>query len=103
MLGNRINFNFKVLSLAGNKILSISTIVLVNQIIWAPLFNCYFFGMQCLLSGGTVEDTWERIKRTVPQSWINSCKLWPAVTAFSFWKVLPQYRSVFAGKFGGGE
>jgi len=28
---------------------------------------------------------------------INSCKLWPAVTAFSFSFIDAQYRSIFAG------
>ena len=28
---------------------------------------------------------------------INSCKLWPAVTAFSFTFIDAQYRSIFAG------
>lgn len=41
--------------------------------------------------------TWDHIKRTVPTSAINSCKLWPAVTAFSFTFINAQYRSIFAG------
>ena len=53
--------------------------------------------MQSLLSGDGVEAAWERIKHTVPISWYNSCKIWPAVTAFSFTFVQPQHRSVFAG------
>lgn len=28
---------------------------------------------------------------------LNSCKLWPAVTAFSFTFIDAQYRSIFAG------
>lgn len=44
-----------------------------------------------------MDEVWERMKRTVPTSMINSCKLWPAVTAFSFTFIDPQYRSVFAG------
>lgn len=35
--------------------------------------------------------------RTVPISFVNSCKLWPAVTAFNFTYILPQYRALFAG------
>ena len=53
--------------------------------------------MQSLLSGDSFLDAWERIKRTVPTSFINSCKLWPAVTAFNFTYILPQYRALFAG------
>lgn len=37
------------------------------------------------------------MQRTVPTSMINSLKLWPAVTAFSFTFIDAQYRSIFAG------
>lgn len=80
-----------------SKLLSLATKVVVNQIVFTPVFNSYFFGMQSLLSGDSFTDAWERIKRTVPSSFINSCKLWPAVTAFNFTYVLPQYRALFAG------
>ena len=36
----------------------------------------------------------------MPPSVINSCKLWPAVTAFSFAYVNPQYRVAPAGGLG---
>jgi protein Mpv17 len=71
--------------------------VLVNQALFTPLFNSYFFGMQSLLSGATVPEIIERIKNTVPTSWINSCKVWPMVTAFSFTYIPIQYRSIFGG------
>lgn len=80
-----------------SKFLSLATKVVVNQIVFTPVFNSYFFGMQSLLSGDSFADAWERIKRTVPSSFVNSCKLWPAVTAFNFTYVLPQYRALFAG------
>lgn len=80
-----------------SKLLSLATKVVVNQIVFTPVFNSYFFGMQSLLSGDSFADAWERIKRTVPSSFVNSCKLWPAVTAFNFTYVLPQYRALFAG------
>ncbi|PBP27237.1 hypothetical protein BUE80_DR001877 [Diplocarpon rosae] len=88
-LGNNFNYASKTLSLA--------TKVTVNQLCFTPIFNSYFFGMQSLLSGDILPDVWERIKRTVPTSMINSCKLWPAVTAFSFTFIDAQYRSIFAG------
>jgi protein Mpv17 len=53
--------------------------------------------MQSLLSGATFPEIVERIKNTVPTSWINSCKLWPVVTAFSFTYIPIQYRSIFGG------
>lgn len=79
-------------------ILSLATKIIVNQLVFAPTFNTYFFSMQSLLSGASVAEAWERIKNTVPQSFINSWKLWPAVTAFSFTFVSPQYRFLFAGE-----
>jgi protein Mpv17 len=88
-LGNNFNYSSKILSLA--------TKVTVNQICFTPIFNTYFFGMQSLLSGDTLPEVWDRITRTVPISMINSCKLWPAFTAFSFTFITPQYRSIFAG------
>lgn len=88
-LGQAFNYPSKTLSLA--------TKVLVNQIIFSPAFNSYFFGMQALLSGHSFGETWDHIKRTVPISLVNSWKLWPAVTAFSFTFVKAQYRALFAG------
>ena len=80
-----------------SKVLSLATKVVVNQIVFTPVFNSYFFGMQSLLSGDGFANAWERIKRTVPTSFVNSCKLWPAVTAFNFTYIVPQYRALFAG------
>ena len=53
--------------------------------------------MQAALAGENVEAIWERVKHTVPVSFVNSCKLWPAVTAFSFAFIPLEYRSLFAG------
>ena len=69
----------------------------MNQLCFTPIFNSYFFGMQAFLVGDTLPEVWERIRRTVPVSFVNSMKLWPAVTAFSFTFVPIEYRSVFAG------
>jgi protein Mpv17 len=88
-LGNHFNYT--------SKILSLTTKVTVNQLAFTPIFNSYFFGMQSFLSGDSLPEVWERIRRTVPVSFVNSCKLWPAVTAFSFTFIDPQYRSIFAG------
>ncbi|MCJ1330735.1 hypothetical protein MMC10_007421 [Thelotrema lepadinum] len=85
------SFNFP------SKIVSIAVKVAVNQAVFAPTFNTYYFSMQALLSGATLEETWERVKGTVPTSVLNSFKLWPAVTAFNFTFVPMEYRAVFAG------
>ena len=88
-LGSHFNYS--------SKILSLTTKVVVNQLVFAPVFISYFFGMQSFLSGGSLPEIWERIQRTVPISFVNSCKLWPAATAFSFTFIGPQYRNIFAG------
>lgn len=81
----------------SSKLLSLTTKVLVNQIVFTPIFNSYFFGMQSALTGASFTEVIERIRHTVPVSWVNSCKIWPAVTAFSFTFVPVQFRSIFAG------
>ncbi|KAH6855963.1 hypothetical protein B0I37DRAFT_389369 [Chaetomium sp. MPI-CAGE-AT-0009] len=85
------SFNYR------SRLLSLATKVVVNQICFTPVFNTYFFGMQALLSGATLPETWERITKTVPVSCLNSCKLWPAVTAFTFAFLPLEYRPVFGG------
>lgn len=87
------NFNYT------SKLLSIATKIVVNQAIFTPCFNSYFFGMQAFLAGDTVAECWERIKKTVPTSMKNSIKLWPLVTAINFTFIPIEYRSVFAGTF----
>ncbi|KAK3366502.1 hypothetical protein B0H63DRAFT_498190 [Podospora didyma] len=86
-----ISFNYP------SRLLSLATKVIVNQLWFTPIFNTYFFGMQALLAGENLGEIWTRIKRTVPTSFLNSCKLWPAVTAFSFTFIPLEYRSLFAG------
>ncbi|KAJ5664459.1 hypothetical protein N7507_005190 [Penicillium longicatenatum] len=85
------NFNF------SSKLLSILTKVTVQQIVFTPVFNTYFFSVHSLLAGATFEETWERLKKALPVSISNSVKLWPAVTAFSFMYVPPEFRNVFSG------
>lgn len=85
--------NFNYASKTGSIVLK----VLINQVVFTPIFNSYFFGMQSALSGASVPDIVERIKRTVPTSWKNSWKIWPAVTAFSFAFIRVELRGLFAG------
>lgn len=67
--------------------------------VFTPVFNTYFFGMQAILTGEQPSGVITRVKATVPVSIVNSLKLWPAVTAFSFWFIMPQYRFMFSGIF----
>ncbi|BDD64343.1 hypothetical protein MAP00_009170 [Monascus purpureus] len=85
------NFNY------ASKYLSLLTKVFVSQMIYTPIFNAYFFAAQSLLAGAGLMETYERLKVALPQSIRNSVKLWPAVTAFSFTFIAPEYRSVFGG------
>lgn len=53
--------------------------------------------MQAFLAGDNFDQIIDRIRQCVPVSIVNSCKLWPAVTAFSFSFIPMEYRSVFSG------
>lgn len=86
------NFNYP-----ASRALSIFVKVAINQIVFTPLFNTYFFGAHSLLAGATPAEAVERIQRAVPVSMVNSVKLWPAVTAFSFAFIPIEFRSLFAG------
>jgi protein Mpv17 len=77
----------------------IGTKILIQQSLFVPVVNTYFFGMQSLLAGSSLDDAKERVRNAVPISWKNSWKLWPMVTAISFTYVPPQYRSVFGSLF----
>ena len=85
------NFNYP------SRVVSVATKVVINQLCFTPVFNSYFFGMQAFLAGDGWDAVLTRIRRTVPVSFVNSLKLWPAVTAFSFAFIPIEYRSVFAG------
>ena len=78
-----------------SRVMSLAYKIAVNQAVFTPIFNSYFFGMQCLLSGegqpaglpadASLEDrlaisdrteaVWTRVKETVPTSWYNSFKV----------------------------
>ena len=90
-LGNHFNY--------ASRWLSIATKVAVQQAVFTPVFNSYFFGMQAILTGEPPSGVIKRIQDTVPTSIVNSLKLWPAVTAFSFAFIIPQYRFMFSGVF----
>ncbi|KAF2272410.1 uncharacterized protein EI97DRAFT_385725 [Westerdykella ornata] len=85
----------------SSKLLSLTVKVVVNQAVFTPVFNTYFFGMQHLLTHSISDispsSLATHISNTVPTSWVNSCKLWPAVTAFMFAYVKLEYRSLLGG------
>lgn len=85
------NFNY------ASKFLSIFTKVALSQLVYAPVFNVYFFSAQSLLSGAGWNETLQRLQRTLPVSIVNSAKIWPAVSAFMFLYIDPAFRAIFAG------
>lgn len=81
----------------SSQILSLAVKVVFNQLTFATLFSSYFFGCQALLSGETLQATFDRLKRTVPRAWTNSWKVWPAATAFALAFIPLEYRALFTG------
>lgn len=90
-LGNHFNY--------ASRWLSVAVKVAVQQAVFTPVFNTYFFGMQAILTGERPSGVIQRVRQTVPTSMWNSLKLWPAVTAFSFAFIAPEYRFMFSGVF----
>jgi hypothetical protein len=88
-LSHRFNYSSHLLSLA--------TKISVSQLLFAPIFNTYFFGAQAALAGCSPAAVVDRIVQTVPTSVVNSCQFWPLVTAFTFTFIPIEYRSVFSG------
>ena len=82
-----------------SKLLSISVKVVIQQFVFAPVFNTYFFGMQAALSGEPPSVVLHRIANAVPESVISSAKFWPAVTAINFTFVPAAFRFMFSGVF----
>ena len=90
-LGSHFNY--------GGAVASVTLKVAIQQMIFAPVFNTYFFGMQALLSGGTMHDVIHRIQGAVPESILSSAKFWPAVTALNFTVIPAHLRFAFSGVF----
>lgn len=88
-LSNSFNYPSRWLSLAAK--------IVFSQIVFTPIFNTYFFGSQALLSGEGLQGAVDRVKATVPATFVNSAKFWPPFTAFSFTFVPMEYRAIFAG------
>ncbi|KAK1248597.1 hypothetical protein MKX08_006817 [Trichoderma sp. CBMAI-0020] len=85
------NFNYT------SRALSLGVKLVTNQLIFAPGINIYFFSMQALLAGDGISGAVQRVRDTLLTSWINSCKIWPIVMAFSLSYVPLEYRSLFTG------
>ena len=90
-LGSHFNY--------GSAVGSIAIKVAIQQVVFAPVFNSYFFGMQALLSGETVHGVVQRLRAAVPESILSSAKFWPAVTALNFTLIPAHLRFAFSGVF----
>ena len=90
-LGSHFNY--------GGPALSITLKVLIQQVVFAPVFNTYFFGCQALLSGETWHGVIRRLKAAVPESILSSAKFWPLVTALNFTLIPAHLRFGFSGIF----
>jgi len=78
---------------------SISVKVLIQQFLFAPIFNTYFFGMQAVLSGHQPSVVIHRVVSAVPESVVSSAKFWPIVTALNFTLIPAHLRFAFSGLF----
>ncbi|KIW51206.1 hypothetical protein PV05_09948 [Exophiala xenobiotica] len=78
---------------------SISVKVLIQQFLFAPIFNTYFFGMQAALSGHQPSVVIHRVVSAVPESVVSSAKFWPIVTALNFTLIPAHLRFAFSGVF----
>lgn len=92
LLGRHFNYSSTALS-TGAK-------VAVNQFVYTPLFNVYFFAFHAFLSGEGAVGTVERVKSAVSESIPRSFLYWPLATTINFTYVQPQYRAVVTGLFG---
>ena len=90
-LGNHFNYASRAGSIAAK--------VAVQQALFTPIFNTYFFGMQAVLKGQPPSGVIAHIQETVPTSMKRSAMFWPVVTALSFAFISPQYRFMFSGVF----
>ncbi|KAL3447743.1 hypothetical protein BJX65DRAFT_90653 [Aspergillus insuetus] len=91
-LGRQFNYPSSAIRSTGAK-------VIVNQLVYTPLFNVYFFGFHALLAGKGVGGALDRVCETVPESIPRSFLYWPVVTAVNFTYVPSKSRSVATGIF----
>lgn len=71
--------------------------VATQQAIFPPVFNTYFFFTQAVLNGATAAEGAARVRAALITSWVNSMRIWPAVTAVNFAFVPPELRSLVPG------
>lgn len=90
-LGSHFNY--------GSKWTSITVKVLIQQCLFAPIFNSYFFGMQAVLTNQPPSVIIHRLVSTVPESLVSSAKFWPVVTALNFTLIPAHLRFAVSGFF----
>ncbi|EXJ89102.1 hypothetical protein A1O3_02166 [Capronia epimyces CBS 606.96] len=90
-LGSHFNY--------ASKWSSITVKVVIQQFIFAPVFNTYFFGMQAALTNQPPSAIIHRVVSTVPESLVSSAKFWPLVTALNFTLIPAHLRFAVSGFF----
>ncbi|EXJ94941.1 hypothetical protein A1O1_00059 [Capronia coronata CBS 617.96] len=90
-LGSHFNY--------ASKWTSIMVKVLIQQFLFAPVFNTYFFGMQAVLTNQPPSVIMHRVVSTVPESLVSSAKFWPLVTALNFTLIPAHLRFAVSGFF----
>ncbi|EHY57844.1 hypothetical protein ABEF95_014254 [Exophiala dermatitidis] len=78
---------------------SITVKVLIQQFLFAPIFNTYFFGMQAVLTRQEPSVVIHRVVSAVPESLVSSAKFWPLVTALNFTLIPAHLRFAVSGFF----
>ncbi|KAF7346452.1 hypothetical protein MSAN_01873200 [Mycena sanguinolenta] len=75
--------------------------VATHQVVFAPVFNTYFFFSQAVLSGATVAEGIERVRTALYTSLVNSVRVWPPIMFINFafvprelWSVMPGFVAV---------
>jgi protein Mpv17 len=79
----------------GSYVRSLGIKILLQQVVFMPLVQTYFFSTQILLSGGSITEAKQRVVDALPVTWINSWKVWPAVMLLNLLWVPLQYKSIF--------
>ncbi|KAJ6580995.1 hypothetical protein B0H19DRAFT_844886, partial [Mycena capillaripes] len=76
---------------------AITARVATQQVVFAPVFNTYFFFAQAVLSGASAAEGVEHVRAALLTSLLNSIRVWPAAMVVNFAFVPPELRSLMHG------
>lgn len=89
----RISFAFRSYS----RPVAVGLRVTLSQVVFSPLILLGFFIVQGVLLGMGVKEIRDKIENTMPTAFIDSLKLWPAVSLVSFWLIPMEFRALLGG------